>query len=129
MGRFAGGHALIIEDEIFIAMDIEHMLESLGFETFDIADTPAQALAKAKAHSPNLITADVRIVGGTGIEAVNAITDALGPIPTVYVTGNLDMLRDHPTQAVVEKPISPRCLATACEQVCGRSQLHLPLRV
>jgi CheY-like chemotaxis protein len=121
MGRRLGGHVLIIEDEMLIAMDIEHMLENLGFDSFDIADTPAQALAKAKVHSPDLITADVRIIGGTGVEAVNAIVDALGPIPTVYVTGNLDMLRDQYAPAVVEKPISPRSFATACERVCAQA--------
>jgi CheY-like chemotaxis protein len=126
MGRRLQGHVLIIEDEMLIAMDIEHMLEDLGFDSFDIADSPSQALAKAKAQTPDLITADVRIVGGTGIEAVSAIHDALGPIPTVYVTGNLDVVREQHAPAVVEKPISPQSFAAACEWVLS-AEMHAPL--
>jgi CheY-like chemotaxis protein len=116
MGQRLKGHALIIEDEMLIALDIENLLQRLGFESFDIADSPNQALANAQARRPNLITADIRIVGGTGIEAVNAIVAALGPIPVVYVTGNLDMLTH--AWAVVEKPISPAEFAKACARVC-----------
>jgi CheY-like chemotaxis protein len=121
MGRRLQGHVLIIEDEMLIAMDIEHRLEDLAFDSCDIADSPGQALAKAQVHTPDLITADVRIVGGTGIEVVSAIHDALGPIPTVYVTGTLDMLREQHAPAVVEKPISPRSFATACEWACRQA--------
>lgn len=113
------GHALIIEDEMIIALEIETLLAELGFETFDFADSPAQAFAAATSHRPDLITADVRIVGGTGIEAATAIVAALGPIPVVYVTGNLDMLTG--ASAVVEKPISPLEFASACQRVCTRS--------
>jgi CheY-like chemotaxis protein len=114
----AGRHALIIEDEIVIALEVENLLADLGFQSFDWADSPDRALACAKSHKPDLITADVRIVNGTGIEAVQAIEAELGPVPVVYVTGNIDMLRDQESPAVVEKPIAPAALAAACRQVC-----------
>jgi len=106
-------HALIIEDEILIAFEVEAMLAEQGFTSFDIADCPEDALALALVRRPDLITADYRIVGGTGVEAVEAIHRRLGEIPVVYVTGNSDLLlgREPP---VVGKPISPRRLAEAC---------------
>jgi CheY-like chemotaxis protein len=107
-------HALIIEDEILIAFEVEALLSEQGFTSFDIADSPADALALALAHPPDLITADYRIIGGTGVEAVEAIHRQLGRIPVVYVTGNSDLLVGRFKPPVVGKPISPRHLAEAC---------------
>ncbi|HEY8618160.1 response regulator [Phenylobacterium sp.] len=109
-------HALIIEDEMIIAIELEHLLREEGYDSFDIADSPPAALEQALRRRPDLITADVRIIGGTGIEAVAEIEARLGKIAVVYVTGNVDMLRSLEAPAVVEKPISPRALTKACRE-------------
>jgi two-component system, OmpR family, phosphate regulon response regulator PhoB len=109
------GHVLIIEDEPVIALELEVLLGDLGFSSFDIADTPEDALACACAHVPDLITADYRIVSGTGVAAVEMITRALGEPRVIYVTGNAGQF-DPGEHAVVDKPISPRALAAACAQ-------------
>jgi CheY-like chemotaxis protein len=111
----AGRHVLIIEDEMLIAMEIEQDLADLGFSSADIADTPARALACATRHRPDLITADMRINEGTGLEAVQAIVAALGDVPVIYVTGNTDMLRGQ-SVSIVEKPIWPGSIASACKK-------------
>ncbi|CAN5451630.1 response regulator [soil metagenome] len=111
-------HALIIEDEILIAMEVEALLTEQGFDSFDIAESPQAALDCALKRQPDLITADYRIIGGTGVEAVTAILARLGPIPVVYVTGNADQLGAR-TRNVVDKPISPRRLAEACAMATG----------
>ncbi|MDZ4371155.1 MAG: response regulator [Phenylobacterium sp.] len=113
----AGGHVLIIEDEPVIALELEILLAEIGFASFDIADTPEDALACARAHPPDLITADYRILRGTGVAAVEMIERALGESPVVYVTGNAGHF-DPGRHAVVDKPISPRALAAACAQAC-----------
>mgnify|MGYP001091629434 CR=1 FL=1 len=112
-------HALIIEDEILIAYEVQDALARLGFDSFDMASSPGEALAYATAHRPNLITADMRIEDGTGLDAVRAIKAAMGEIPVVYVTANADMLRDEGAAAVVEKPIAWPQLAAACNRACG----------
>ncbi|WP_184717634.1 response regulator [Caulobacter sp.] len=109
-------HVLIIEDEILVAFEVEALLAEMGFTSFDIADSPADALAMATANPPDLITADYRIVGGTGLEAVEAIQRLLGRIPVVYVTGNAEQLRGQ-VKPIVDKPISRRHLAAACVDV------------
>jgi CheY-like chemotaxis protein len=109
-------HALIIEDEILIAMEIEELLKEQGFDTVDVADSPLEALDKALRRKPDLITADYRIVGGTGVEAVSMIMAHLGPIPVVYVTGHAKALADQDTGVVVQKPILPRVLTGAWHQ-------------
>lgn len=111
-------HALVIEDELLIALEIEHQLEELGFASVDLADTPASALAKATAHRPDLITADMRIKGGTGPEAVDAITSAIGPVPVVYITANSDLLASPEDKVVIDKPMGPSDLARAYRRVC-----------
>jgi CheY-like chemotaxis protein len=118
-----GRHALIIEDEMLIALEVEGLLSDLGFESFDIARTPAEAITFAQAHRPDLITADYRIEEGTGLEAVNSIQAALGPVPVVYVTGNADALKAEAAPEIIEKPILPRKLAEACRRVCKDRRL------
>ena len=115
-----GGHALIIEDEAIIALEVEGLLSDLGFATFDVADSPEQAVAAAVARRPDLVTADYRIIGGTGLEAVAGIVGAIGRVPVVYITGNPDIVLKHGLRPVVDKPISRRALAEACRQAGPR---------
>lgn len=114
----ARGHVLIIEDEPVIALELEMLLSDLGFTTFDVADLPEDALACARATRPDLITADYRIVAGTGVAAVELITASLGEPRVIYVTGNAGQF-DPGDHAVVDKPISPRALAAACRRALG----------
>ena len=106
-------HALIIEDEMIIALEVEDLLRERGFRSFDVAASPEDALTYALRRRPDLITADVRIVGGTGIEAVRAITRAVGPVPHLFVTGNVEMLAGESSAPVVEKPIRHRAFVEA----------------
>ncbi len=99
-------------------MEVEALLAEQGFDSFGIAESPQEALDCALRRQPDLITADYRIIGGTGVEAVTAILARLGPIPVVYVTGNADQLGAR-TRTVVDKPISPRRLAEACAVATG----------
>jgi CheY-like chemotaxis protein len=117
--RSQGRHALIIEDEMLIALEVESLLHDFGFDTCDIVDNPADAVRCALAHRPDFVTADVRILGGTGIDAMAAITAELGPIPHVYVTGNPDMIAGQTTAPIVDKPLSRRALEAACERACA----------
>lgn len=108
-------HALIIEDEILIALEVEALLREQGFTSIDVADNAHEALDLALRRKPDLITADYRIVGGTGEDAVRSIMAHLGPIPVVYVTGNACSISSGSTNPVVEKPVSPTRLARACQ--------------
>jgi CheY-like chemotaxis protein len=110
-----GHHALIIEDEMMIALSMEQMLTGLGFRSFDIADSAAAALRCARLHRPDIITADGRIKGGTGMEAVDQITKAMGAIPVIYVTGNPTVIEGR--GPVVTKPFSSETIGAACARV------------
>ena len=61
----------------------------------------------------DLITADVRLLPGDGVKAVEAIC-AKRHIPVVYITAYAEELRDRvPDAIVVQKPVKPDILATA----------------
>ena len=75
-------HILIIEDELFIALDLEALLRKEGATSFSFAQTEAEAVTEALAHRPSLITSDMTLSEGTGPQAVAAIHEALGDIPS-----------------------------------------------
>jgi DNA-directed RNA polymerase specialized sigma24 family protein/AmiR/NasT family two-component response regulator len=77
---------LIIEDETFIAMDIEALVESLGHNVIGIARTHGEALALAKQKRPGLILADIQLAdGSSGLDAVNELLGSL-EVPVIFIT-------------------------------------------
>ncbi len=66
-------HALIIEDDDLIAMTIEAVLRDCGFTSFTVAVSLDEAVAAATGRCPDLITADVELKPGSGIDAVQTI--------------------------------------------------------
>lgn len=77
---------LIIEDEPFIAMDIETLVESLGHNVIGIARTHAEALALARKKKPGLILADIQLADGTsGLDAVNELLNSI-EVPVIFIT-------------------------------------------
>jgi DNA-directed RNA polymerase specialized sigma24 family protein/AmiR/NasT family two-component response regulator len=77
---------LIIEDETFIAMDIEALVESLGHNVIGIARTHSEALALAKQKRPGLILADIQLAdGSSGLDAVNELLGTL-EVPVIFIT-------------------------------------------
>lgn len=66
-------HALIIDDQPLIAEMIGVELTQLGYTSFDVVDREEDAVAAAQGRCPDLITADDRLVSGTGIAAVERI--------------------------------------------------------
>ena len=99
-------HALIIEDESLIVMAIEDALRACGFTSFDVAISAQEAVAAAARKCPDLITADVELRPGCGIETVRSICSDL-PIPVLFITGSPAEVRMRmPQHALIEKPFS-----------------------
>jgi DNA-directed RNA polymerase specialized sigma24 family protein/CheY-like chemotaxis protein len=77
---------LIIEDETFIAMDIEALVESLGHKVIGIARTHSEAVALAKQKRPGLILADIQLAdGSSGLDAVNELLGTF-EVPVIFIT-------------------------------------------
>ena len=106
-------HALIIEDESIIGLMIQEVLAENGCSSFDFAESFAAAVAASKRRRPDLITADVRLAPGNGIDAVHAVC-AGRPIPVVYITATGAEARARcPGVPVVDKPFFSAQVAAA----------------
>ncbi len=100
-------HVLIIEDEPLLAMLLSDLLGDEGATSFSFADTQDGAVAAAMVRPPVLITSDVRLAAGTGPLAVEAIHNALGPIPVIFITGTpADCHPCNPPGKVLRKPLN-----------------------
>jgi len=103
-------HALIIEDEFMIAKEIEYVLRDCGFETIDIALSREAAIDAAAENCPDLITADVQLQPGCGIETVRTICPQTST-PVIFITGNAtEVRRQMPQHTVLAKPFSEQTL-------------------
>jgi CheY-like chemotaxis protein len=106
-------HALIMETDAIVALAIEDALREAGFTSFDFATTAAEAVAAAEARCPELITADMHLSAGCGIEAVQSIClDKV--IPVVFVSEAAREIRSRvPAAIAVRKPFPASALARA----------------
>jgi DNA-binding response OmpR family regulator len=112
-------HALIIEDEALIVLAIEDALRECGFTSFDVAASAQEAVVTANRRCPDLITADVKLRPGCGIDAVQSICSKV-PIPVLFVTGSGVEVRSRmPQQALIDKPFSAEDLIVAVKLALG----------
>jgi CheY-like chemotaxis protein len=111
-------HILIIEDEPFVAMNIQMLLEDEGVTSFEIASTEAEAVAAAMDRRPDLITSDVRLLEGTGPRAVAEILARLGHVPVIFITGTPSECVPAPASALIlRKPLQRGALEAAFRQL------------
>lgn len=120
-------HAYIIEDEYLIGRSLQDMLEDLGFTKFSFARSEDAAVLGANQADIDLITADVRLLPGDGVRAVEAIS-AERNIPVLFITAYREELEERKPDAVVlQKPIDPDALAEAVRRVLsGKGQRGEP---
>ena len=108
---------LIIEDEVFIALDLQQIVRNLGFSVAGIAKNRAEALRIAGVAKPRLVLADYRLRNDTGVEVVKAIREQMDT-NVIYVTSHPDEVtatRDNAEDLVIAKPFNPRALAAAVQ--------------
>jgi CheY-like chemotaxis protein len=107
-------HALIIEDELLIGLELQAQLSQLGYGSFAFAGAEQQAVEQAALRCPHLVTVDVTLLDGDGVDAIDEVLRLCGPLPVIYVTGDGEsLMRRRPDAVVVEKPVSDAALAFA----------------
>ena len=114
-------HALTIEDESLIAIFIEDTLRECGFTSFDVVVSMEDAVAAAGRQCPDLITADVQLNPGSGIDAVELICSG-PPIPVLFITGTpTEVTRRMPKHVILLKPFEPAELARVVQSLMVRT--------
>ena len=123
-------NVLIIEDEPIIAMDIEHIVHSLGHNVVGIARTHSEAVTIAKKKRPGLVLADIQLAdGSSGINAVNEILQGF-ELPVIFITAYPERLltgeRPEPT-FLITKPFQPETVKAVISQALFFDQTaHIP---
>jgi CheY-like chemotaxis protein len=110
---------LIIEDETFIALDLEGLAESLGHRVVGIARTHTEAVALARAKKPGLILADIQLAdGSSGLDAVNELLDEF-EVPVIFITAYPErfLTGQRPEPAfLIAKPFQPATVSAVVSQ-------------
>jgi CheY-like chemotaxis protein len=110
--------ALIIEDEIFVALDLERILMDAGYQVAAIAADSDQALAAAPGCSFAFVDINLRD-GPTGPQIAERIARDHG-VKVVFVTANPSQIA-MPCEALgyVRKPFSDRAILAAAALASG----------
>lgn len=117
--RQVATEVLVIEDEPVIAIDLEHIVESLGHRVTGIARTHSEAVSLFKSRTPGLVLADIQLAdGSSGLEAVNELL-ALREVPVIFITSFPERLltgeRPEPT-FLLTKPFRPETVRATISQ-------------
>lgn len=111
--------ALIVEDEIVIALDLENAMADLGYDVCALAPSQRSARAVAMEEEPDLALVDVCLDGGReGIETARWLREVCG-ISIIFVTAcddeaTAERIRERvPGAPVLAKPIYRDGLADA----------------
>ena len=126
-------HVLVVEDESIVALDIQNMLGSLGYEVPVVVSSGEAAIEKAAETHPDLVLMDIRLKGDMdGIEAAEQIRGRFN-IPVVYLTAYADdetLQRAKITEpyGYILKPFGERELHTAIEIALHKHKLERELQ-
>ena len=104
---------LIIEDEIFIAMEIERILQDAGYDVVAIAADQPEALCAAPKAKVAFVDINLRD-GPTGPAIARQIADQYG-VKVVYVTANPAQIGEPAPTAVscIRKPFTEDAIVAA----------------
>ncbi|HWD26224.1 MAG TPA: HWE histidine kinase domain-containing protein [Rhizomicrobium sp.] len=115
------GRAMIVEDNMIIALDAEATLEKLGAQSVDIAASASHALALLEKFTPDYAVLDVNL----GSESSFPVADRLAAmgVPWVFATGygrNVAFPERFAGVPVVSKPYTADVLAPKLADALAR---------
>ena len=114
---------LIVEDEIFVAGDIERILEDAGYDVVAIATDRAEAMAAA----PNAALAfvDVNLRDGRTGPSIAMDLSRRHNIKIVYVTANPTQIEPRAETAIgyIRKPFSEEALVAVADYATGKADV------
>lgn len=89
-GRARPVRILIVEDDYFVATDLEHKLTEAGFEVVGVAVTAEEAIQLAAEAKPALAVMDIRLAGKR--DGIDAAVELLGKhqVRSIFATAHCD---------------------------------------
>ncbi|QFU07192.1 putative transcriptional regulatory protein pdtaR [Rhodobacteraceae bacterium THAF1] len=115
-----GLRVLIVEDNIFIALDLEAQLVELGHEVVGIAATATKAIDMSRQSSPDIAIVDLQLANGSKGQDAALVLRSEMEIPSVFVSGSLHQVTDAEKEAIrplamLSKPLLPNELRRTLE--------------
>jgi len=111
---------LVVDDERSILDTLEILLRGEGFEV-DVAQSGREALDRFPDFAPDVVVADIRMPGVTGIELLSAVKEADPETPVILMTAQASL--QSAVQAVnqgafyyLQKPFSNADLIALCRR-------------
>ena len=114
---------LVVEDEIFVATEIEHVIEDMGLTPIGIAADERSALSLASRAEVALVDLNLRD-GPSGIHIGRILAQTHG-VTVLFMTANPSQLGDGVpgTVGVLPKPVSERDLRAAVAYAVARCDM------
>lgn len=111
---------LVVEDEIFVAAEIEHVIEEMGFTAVGIAADERSALSLATQADVALVDLNLQD-GPTGIRIGRILAQTHG-VTVLFMTANPSQLGEGVpgTVGVLPKPVTDRDLRAAVSYAVAR---------
>jgi CheY-like chemotaxis protein len=106
---------LIVEDEMLLAIELEHLIEEVGCRPLGCAMSSEEAVALAQQLHPDLALVDVHLSDGpTGVDVARKISQDCGGV-ALFMTANVKRLPEDFAGAcgVIGKPYSEHGVKTA----------------
>jgi len=118
--------ALIVDDEIMFALNLEADMRELGFDMCDLAANGQQASTLAMSNQPDVVLMDINLEGGReGIEVARWLHEVC-EAPIIFITGytdrdTVDRIHEQvPGASVLPKPVYRVGLAAAVAAISTR---------
>ncbi|MEE4208330.1 MAG: response regulator [Parvularcula sp.] len=112
----------MVEDNIFIALDLEGQLREMGHEVVGIAATAMKAIEMSRESIPDLAIVDLQLAERSrGLDAALVLRTEMD-IPSIIVSGSLHQVTDEERAsirplAMLSKPVLSGELGRAIETV------------
>lgn len=108
---------LIVEDELFVALDIQDIVEAIGCDVDGPYQTVVEAMTAVERQQPDCAVLDVRLLDGEVFPAADRLRD--DGVPLVFHSGHVDE-RDlkgrYPDALLCPKPAAPVDLRRVIER-------------
>ncbi len=106
---------LIVEDDRIISWLLAETLREMGHAVCAVATTEEEEVAEAARHNPDLMIVDQRLRAGTGLSAVDRISQTR-LVPFIFLSGT-PLPPGRAAAAVLLKPFREEDLARAIERI------------
>jgi len=116
--------ALIVEDELFIVLELEETLQELGYDEVVTFSEVGPTMSWLRCAIPHIAIIDYHLKGEIADDLIQALTGLDIPI-VIYSGRSLDLDADSDILRACEwlaKPADERMLATAIARACGLAE-------